>query len=104
MVQALRRASSTTPTTSTPTSSTQLQADPAITTVAGTANGWTELGFNTYGTGTGNTIEDGGPSTPALLDPVFRDALGYAIDKDALVERVLGGYGDVGTTQRSRRS
>ena len=48
------------------------------TTVDGTANGWTELGFNTYGTGTGNTIEDGGPSTPALLDPAFRDALGYA--------------------------
>ncbi len=77
----------------------QLQGTEGITTVAGTANGFTELGFNTYGTGTGNTIEDGGPATPALLDPVFRDALGYAIDKDALVERVLGGYGEPGTTQ-----
>jgi peptide/nickel transport system substrate-binding protein len=77
----------------------QLATEDGITTVAGTANGFTELGFNTYGTGTGNTIEGGGPSTPALLDPAFRDALGYAIDKDLLVERVLGGYGEVGTTQ-----
>ena len=75
-----------------------LASEENIETVAGTANGWTELGFNTYGTGTGNTIEDGGPSTTALLDPAFRDALGYAIDKDTLVERVLGGYGEPGTT------
>jgi peptide/nickel transport system substrate-binding protein len=77
----------------------QLEGQEGITTVAGTANGFTELGFNTYGTGTGNVIDDGGPSTPALLDPLFRDALGYAIDKELLVERVLGGYGEVGTTQ-----
>jgi peptide/nickel transport system substrate-binding protein len=76
----------------------QLEADPMFTTVVGKANGWTQLAFNTYGTGTGKTIEDGGPSTPALLDPAFRDALGYAIDKPLLVERVLGGFGDVGTT------
>jgi peptide/nickel transport system substrate-binding protein len=77
----------------------QLTGQPDIVTVAGTANGFTELGFNTYGTGTGKTIEGGGPSTKALLDPAFRDALGYAVDKDELVERVLGGYGEVGTTQ-----
>jgi peptide/nickel transport system substrate-binding protein len=76
----------------------QLQADPAFTAVEGAANGWTQIAFNTYGTGTDKTIEDGGPSTKALLDPRFRDALGYAIDKDALVERVLGGFGDKGTT------
>jgi peptide/nickel transport system substrate-binding protein len=76
----------------------QLQADPAYTAVEGAANGWTQIAFNTYGTGTDKTIEDGGPSTKALLDPKFRDALGYAIDKDALVERVLGGFGDKGTT------
>ncbi len=46
----------------------------------------------------GKTIPDGGPSTKALLDPKFRDALGYAVDHQALVDRVLGGYGDVGTT------
>ena len=76
----------------------QLQADPTYTAVAGKANGWTQLAFNTYGTGTGKTIPNGGPSTKALLDPAFRDALGYAVDKQALVDRVLGGFGDVGTT------
>ncbi len=77
----------------------QLKGVENVVTVAGTANGFTELGFNTYGTGTGKTIEGGGPSTPALLDAAFRDALGYAIDKVLLVDRVLGGYGEVGTTQ-----
>lgn len=76
----------------------QLATTEGITTVAGAANGWTQLGFNTYGTGTGNVIEGGGPSTPALLDTAFRDALGYAVDKDVLLDRLLGGYGDVGTT------
>ncbi len=76
----------------------QLQADPQYATVAGSANGWTQLAFNTYGTGTGKTIKDGGPSTKALLDPAFRDALGYAVDKQALVDRVLGGFGDLGDT------
>jgi peptide/nickel transport system substrate-binding protein len=75
-----------------------LAADPAYTAVAGKANGWSQLAFNTYGSGTGKSIKDGGPSTKALLDPAFRDALGYAVDHQALVDRVLGGYGDVGTT------
>ena len=76
----------------------QLKTDPNIAVVAGKANGWSQLAFNGYGADTGKTIPNGGPSTKALLDPVFRDALGYAIDKDLLVERVLGGYGEVGTT------
>jgi peptide/nickel transport system substrate-binding protein len=75
-----------------------LKSDPNIVTVAGAANGWTQLAFNTYGTGTGKTIKDGGPSTTALLDPAFRRALVMAVDHQALVDRVLGGYGDVGTT------
>ena len=76
----------------------QLKTDPNIQTVAGSANGWTQLAFNGYGADTGKTIPGGGPSTKALLDPAFRDALGYAVDHQALVDRVLGGYGDVGTT------
>jgi peptide/nickel transport system substrate-binding protein len=76
----------------------QLKADPTYGTVVGKANGWTQLAFNTYGTGTNKTIKGGGPSTTALLDAAFRDALGYAVDKKLLVDRVLGGYGDVGTT------
>jgi peptide/nickel transport system substrate-binding protein len=77
----------------------QLKTEPDIKTVNGVANGWTELGFNTYGTGTGKTIKGGGPSTKALLDPKFRDALGYAIDKQELVGSVIGGYGTLGSTQ-----
>ena len=72
-----------------------LKTQPDITTVAGTTNGWTMLDFNCYST----NIPGGGASTKALRDPAFRDALGYAIDKDLLVQRVLGGYGAVGTTQ-----
>jgi peptide/nickel transport system substrate-binding protein len=75
-----------------------LKTVPNITTVVGAANGWSQLAFNVYGTGTGKTIDGGGPSTKALLDPKFRDALGYAVDKKLLVDRVLGGYGDVGST------
>ncbi len=76
----------------------QLKTEPNIATVVGSANGWTQLAFNGYGASTGKTIPNGGPSTKALLDPAFRDALGYAVDRQALVDRVLGGYGDVGTT------
>jgi peptide/nickel transport system substrate-binding protein len=76
-----------------------LATEPDIKTVNGASNGWTELGFNTYGTGTGNTIKGGGPSTKALQDPLFRDALGYAIDKQKLVDNVIGGFGTIGSTQ-----
>lgn len=75
-----------------------LKKTPNIQTVVGSANGWTQLAFNEYGVGTGKTIPGGGPSTQALLDPKFRDALGYAVDKPTLVQKVLGGYGEVGTT------
>ncbi|TMQ10334.1 MAG: ABC transporter substrate-binding protein, partial [Deltaproteobacteria bacterium] len=71
----------------------QLQTEPDVKTVVGSANGWTQLAFNTYGTGTGKTIAGGGASTKALQDPAFRDALGYAVDKKTLVDRILGGFG-----------
>ena len=72
----------------------QLKTEPNIVTVAGTANGFTQLNFNCYT----KPIPGGGASTKALQDPAFRDALGYAIDKDLLVKRVLGGYGVPGNT------
>jgi len=77
----------------------QLQGQTNIQTVAGELAGWIELGFNNYGTGTGKTIKGGGPSTKALLDPAFRSAVGYAIDKPTLLDKVHGGYGVVGSTQ-----
>ncbi len=62
--------------------------------VAAEANAFTHLVFNTYS----KPIKDGGASTSAVRDPAFRDALGYAIDKPALVDKVLGGHGVVGST------
>jgi peptide/nickel transport system substrate-binding protein len=59
----------------------------------GFANGYTYLSFNTRAT------QDGyNGSTSALEDQFFRDALGYAIDKDVLVDRVLNGHGVAGDT------
>jgi peptide/nickel transport system substrate-binding protein len=76
-----------------------LKTQPDTTTVVGSANGWSQLAFNEYGATKGQTLSEGvGPSTKALWDPAFRDALGYAIDKKVLVEKVLGGFGDTGTT------
>ncbi|HEU0235346.1 MAG TPA: ABC transporter substrate-binding protein [Candidatus Limnocylindrales bacterium] len=70
-----------------------LRNEPDIAVVEGIANGYTELSFNT-----GGNSEGYGGRTAALSDPAFRDALGYAIDTDALVEATLGGYGTPGST------
>jgi len=70
-----------------------LKNEPNIKTVAGVANGYSELSFNTGGNKKGY-----GGSTSALTDPAFRDALGYAVDQQKLVDSVLGGYGTPGTT------
>jgi peptide/nickel transport system substrate-binding protein len=70
-----------------------LKNEPNIATVAGVANGYSELSFNTGGNKKGY-----GGSTSALIDPAFRDALGYAVDQQKLVDSTLGGYGTPGTT------
>ena len=71
-----------------------LAGEANVVTVAGVGNGFTELGFNAYS----KPIEGGGASTKALQDPAFRDAIGYAVDKELLVERAIKGFGEVGTT------
>jgi len=70
-----------------------LKNEPNVATVAGVANGYSELSFNTGGNKKGY-----GGSTSALTDPAFRDALGYAVDQQKLVDSTLGGYGTPGTT------
>ena len=70
-----------------------LKNEPNIQTVQGIANGYTELSFNTGGNKKGY-----GGSTSALSDVAFRDALGYAIDNQKLVDTTLGGYGTPGST------
>ena len=64
--------------------------------------GFTELGFNLYEP-TPEAIEEfGAPKkttgNPALLDPVVREAINWAIDEEALTERILQGEGVTGTT------
>jgi peptide/nickel transport system substrate-binding protein len=65
-----------------------------ITAVAADYSGFNELGFNTGAAlDTGEPIGDG---HPALKDKRVRQAIARAIDKQALVQRVLGGYGTAG--------
>jgi len=70
-----------------------LANEPDIKTVEGFANGYSYLSFNTRG-----NAEGYGGSTSALADPAFRDALGYALDKEKLVDATLAGHGVVGDT------
>jgi peptide/nickel transport system substrate-binding protein len=70
-----------------------LKTEPNVRTSEGFANGYTMLSFNTRATQKGYH-----GSTSALEDQAFRDALGYAIDRQTLVQRVLSGHGVPGTT------
>jgi peptide/nickel transport system substrate-binding protein len=71
-----------------------LDAEEDLVGIDGLGTGWSQIAFNTYD----QDIEGGGASTKALRDPAFRDALGYAIDHDELVEQVLNGFGVPGGT------
>jgi len=73
-----------------------LQNQPGITTLSSTYSGFNELAFNT-----GAALADGtaiGDGNPLLKDKALRQALGWAIDKQAMVDKVLGGGGTPGTT------
>lgn len=72
---------------------TALKSETGIVAVEGVSNGYSELAFNTKGNADGY-----GGRTAALADPAFRDALGYAIDQQRLVDASLAGYGAPGTT------
>ena len=70
-------------------------ANPKIVTKEGASNTFYELAFNCYT----KPIPGGGASTKALQDPLFRDALGYAINKPSIVDKVFAGHASPGTTQ-----
>jgi peptide/nickel transport system substrate-binding protein len=72
-----------------------LKKEPNTVAINAAGNSFDQVNFNAYD----KDIPDGGASTKALRDPAFRAALGYAIDRNALIQRVLGGYGTAGTTQ-----
>ncbi len=64
--------------------------------------GLTELGFNLYEPSPETIEEFGAPETstgnPALLDPLVREAINWAIDEDELTEKILQGEGIPGST------
>ncbi len=73
-----------------------LQNQPGITAVNAVYSGFDELAFNT-----GAALDDGTPigdGNPLLKDKALRQALGWAIDRQALVDKVLGGGGSPGST------
>ncbi|HXG27132.1 MAG TPA: ABC transporter substrate-binding protein [Candidatus Binatia bacterium] len=70
-----------------------LATEPNIRVSEGFSNGYTMLSMNTRATQEGYN-----GSTSALEDHAFRDAIGYAIDRQELVDRVLNGHGVPGST------
>ncbi len=70
-----------------------LATEPNIRVSEGYSNGYTMLSMNTRA-----TQEGYGGSTSALEDQKFRDAIGFAIDRQGLVDGVLNGHGVAGTT------
>lgn len=74
-----------------------LQNQPGITAHNGISPGFDEIAFNTgaVDTSTGKPIGDG---NPALKDPKFRHALGYALDLNQIVSKVYQGAAQPGDT------
>ena len=81
----------------TPLQVKSLQGQPGITAHEGVSPLFEEIGFNTgaVDTDTGKPIGDG---NPALLDPKFRHALGYAVDTKQIVKTAYQGAALPGTT------
>ncbi len=75
---------------------TSLQDAEGVTTYDAKYSGFNEIAFNT-----GAALDDGTPigdGHPALKDVKLRQALSYAIDPPALVERVFGGHATPGSS------
>ena len=66
-----------------------------ITAHNGDSPGFDEIAFNVGSIDT-KTGEPMGDPNPAVLDPEFRHALGYAIDRDVIVDRAYHGAGEPG--------
>jgi peptide/nickel transport system substrate-binding protein len=73
-----------------------LENTPGITAVSAVYSGFDEIAFNT-----GAALDDGTPigdGNPLLKDKALRQALQWAVDRQALVDKVLGGGGSPGST------
>ncbi len=74
-----------------------LEGQEGITAINGNSPGYDEIAFNTGAVDpeTGDPLGDG---NPALQDPKFRHALGYALDLDQIIDKVYQGAGIPGDT------
>jgi peptide/nickel transport system substrate-binding protein len=73
-----------------------LEGKPGITTISAQYSGFNELAFNT-----GAALADGtaiGDGSPLLKDKKLRQALSWAVDRQAMVDKILGGGGSPGST------
>jgi peptide/nickel transport system substrate-binding protein len=78
----------------------ELQTEPGISTNVGPLTGFTQMSFNMCNpatTGAGYCERNPGTGHVALRDPIVRQAIAKAIDRQTLVDRVLKGYGEPGT-------
>jgi peptide/nickel transport system substrate-binding protein len=78
-----------------------LEGEEGITTHVGPATGFDQMTFNMCDPATTSATyceKNPGTGHEALRDPVVRQAISMVIDRDQLVERVLQGYGEAGTT------
>jgi peptide/nickel transport system substrate-binding protein len=87
----------------TPLQIDKLKSDPNITTVLGDSPSFDEIAFNTGSVDTSKCNGDFdcpvlGDPDPAVLDPKFRFALNFAIDRQQLIDKVYQGAGLPGTT------
>ncbi len=94
-VQALRKGEVDIISGLTPAQAKSLKGQKGITLNIGKGKRFYEMSFNSgAATAAGKPIGNG---NPALKDKQVRVALATAIDNDVIVQRVLGGYGTVGT-------
>ena len=93
-VQALRKGEIDVAQKLTPTQFDALAGAPHVRQVRGQGRRFYELLLNPGATNSRN--EPIGTGNPALRDPRVREAIDHAIDRDALVDRVLNGYGQRG--------
>jgi peptide/nickel transport system substrate-binding protein len=78
-----------------------LEGAEGVTTHVGPATGFDQLSFNMCNPATTSARyceNNPGTGHPSLRDPILRQAISKVIDRELLVERVLGGYGQPGTT------
>ncbi len=75
----------------------QLNSEDGITAHNGVSPGFSEIGFNA-GAPDPETGEPFGDGNPALKDPDFRYALGYAVDLDVIVDKAFQGAAVPGST------